>query len=118
MSGKLSTHVLDNYLGKPAANVAWTLEYFDYSGAWTQLAQGITNRDGRTDEPLLLDESLQTGKYRLKFGVGAYYNSLEIALPSLPFLDIVPIEVSLLSGENYHVPLLMTPWSYSTYRGS
>lgn len=118
MNGKLSTHVLDNYLGKPASGVQWSLEYFDYSGAWVELASGITNEDGRTDKMLLSGDALQTGKYKLLFNVGAYYAKLGLDLPSLPFLDIVPIQVSLLAGENYHVPLLMTPWSYSTYRGS
>lgn len=118
MNGKLSTHVLDNYDGKPAADIPWTLQFYEPSSGWKTLASGKTNSDGRTDYPLLLGEALVSGKYKLNFEIGPYYLDKIPELPEPPFLDKVAIEVNLLAGENYHVPLLMTPWSYSTYRGS
>lgn len=117
MKGKLSTHVLDNYFGKPAPGVAWTLEA-KKGDQWETLKSGITNADGRTDEPLLQGESLVSGRYRLTFKIDDYYKTEGAIQATTPFLDEIPIEVNLQSGENYHVPLLMTPWSYSTYRGS
>jgi len=117
MSGKLSTHVLDNHCGKPAAGIAWTLSRQSDKG-WEALAQGLTNSDGRTSGPLLDAEALTTGRYRISFDVAAYYSKAGIELPDPPFLDTVCLEVNLIAGESYHVPLLMTPWSYSTYRGS
>ena len=118
MAGKLSTHILDTYHGAPAGGVRWTLDYFNESGVWTRLSEGLTNSDGRTDAPLLVDEALKTGKYRITFGVGAYFAERGLSLPQPAFLDEVVLQVSLLAGESYHVPLLTTPWSYSTYRGS
>ena len=119
MKGKLSTHVLDNHAGIPAAGLDWTLSFFDANAtAWTELAQGTTNGDGRPDGTLLDGAALVTGRYRLSFELAAYYRDRSVPLSDPPFLDTVCIEVNLLAGQSYHVPLLMTPWSYSTYRGS
>lgn len=118
MSGKLSTHVLDTYHGCPAEGVAWMLSFKDESGRWTSLSEGVTNADGRTDSALLLGDDLKTGSYRIAFQVGAYYASKGVSLPEPAFLDEVLLQVNLIAGESYHVPLLTSPWSYSTYRGS
>ena len=118
MAGKLSTHILDTYKGAPACGVGWALDFFNESGQWIRLDSGITNSDGRTDAPLLLDDALKTGKYRLVFEIGAYFEGQGVPLPQPAFLDEVVLQVSLLAGESYHVPLLTSPWSYSTYRGS
>jgi hydroxyisourate hydrolase len=117
MAGKLSTHVLDTYKGRPASAVAWSLEYLQ-AGAWMHLSGGVTNQDGRTDDPLLLGDALRTGSYRLIFEIGAYFEAEAVVLPEPPFLGQVVLQVNLLAGEQYHVPLLTSPWSYSTYRGS
>lgn len=118
MTAKLSTHVLDTYHGGPAGGVAWKLETASGLQAWTVLLEGQTNADGRTDRPLLEGDALTTGAYRLTFSVGAYFRSRGLELPEPPFLDEVVLQVSLQAGESYHVPLLTSPWSYSTYRGS
>ncbi|MEO0509255.1 MAG: hydroxyisourate hydrolase [Verrucomicrobiota bacterium] len=118
MSGKLSTHVLDTYHGCPACGVEWTLQFAAGAEGWTRLGSGVTNKDGRTDSPLLTGESLKTGSYRITFNVGAYFGGLGVELPEPAFLDEVVLQVSLIAGESYHVPLLTSPWSYSTYRGS
>ncbi|MDB5971560.1 MAG: hydroxyisourate hydrolase [Hydrocarboniphaga sp.] len=115
--GKLTTHVLDTAHGRPAGGILITL-YRGGSRGET-LAQTRTNSDGRSDAPLLQGADLRAGVYDLVFAVGDYYRELGLTLPDPPFLD----EVSLSFGvadpqQNYHVPLLMSPWSYSTYRGS
>lgn len=117
MNGKLSTHVLDNYHGRPAGGVSWSLAQ-KKAGDWETLATGETNSDGRTNSPLLVGDALVSGRYRLTFKIDDYYKSAGVLLGEIPFLDEISIEVNLKSEENYHVPLLMTPWSYSTYRGS
>lgn len=118
MTAKLSTHVLDTYHGGPGAGIAWTLETQAAAGAWSLLAEGVTNADGRTDAPLLEGAALKTGVYRITFQFGAYFAGRGLELPEPPFLDAVVVQVSLQAGEAYHVPLLTSPWSYSTYRGS
>ncbi|MDQ8187767.1 hydroxyisourate hydrolase [Pelagicoccus sp. SDUM812002] len=118
MNGKLSTHVLDNYFGKPAEGIPWKLEVAGGGSEWSKISDGKTNQDGRTDVPLLEGDSLRTACYRITFKIAGYYESREVELASPPFLDEILITVNLVAGENYHVPLLMTPWSYSTYRGS
>ena len=118
MTAKLSTHVLDTHSGRPAHGVEWVLEYESPENAWIRLAGGLTNRDGRTDGPLLEGDALETGRYRITFQVGAYFKAQGVSLPEPPFLDAVVLQVSLLAGQSYHVPLLTSPWSYSTYRGS
>jgi 2-oxo-4-hydroxy-4-carboxy-5-ureidoimidazoline decarboxylase len=116
--GRLSTHVLDNVAGKPAQGVAISL-YEVGESARSLLAQGITNSDGRTDAPLIGGGPLRIGTYELQFHVADYFRSRATALSDPAFLDVVPIRFSIAEPEgHYHVPLLVTPWSYGTYRGS
>jgi 5-hydroxyisourate hydrolase len=115
---KLSTHVLDTHSGHPGVGMALCLERFDGTH-WLTLKTDTTNGDGRTDAPLLESPALALGKYRLTFGVGQYFRSQGIALPEPTFLDDVPLQFGIAdANSNYHVPLLCSPWSYSTYRGS
>jgi len=114
--GWLSTHVLDTMDGKPAAGVRIEL-YEIGASARGLITQDVTNADGRTEEPLLSGGPLRIGTYELLFFVGPHFARLATADP--PFLDIVPIRFAIAEPEShYHVPLLVTPWSYSTYRGS
>ncbi len=116
--GRLSTHVLDNVSGKPAAGVR--IAVYEV-GAATRglLAEAVTNAEGRTDAPLLGGAPLRIGSYELQFRVGAYFASRQVALADPAFLDTIPVRFSIAEPEgHYHVPLLVTPWSYSTYRGS
>ncbi len=116
--GRLSTHVLDNVSGKPAQGVAISL-YEIGESARSLLAEGITNADGRTDAPLIGGGPLRIGTYELQFHVASYFKSNATAQSDPAFLDVVPIRFSIAEPEgHYHVPLLVTPWSYSTYRGS
>ncbi len=116
---RLSTHVLDTMLGRPAAGVRVILSRRDGDGTYRPVTDAVTNADGRTDAPLLAGEAFQPGQYELAFHVGAYFRGLAIALPEPAFLDVVPIRVGLSDPEgHYHVPLLVSPWSYATYRGS
>jgi 5-hydroxyisourate hydrolase len=113
MSG-LTTHVLDTANGKPAAGVAVRLIR---DGA--VLVSTRTNSDGRCDSPLLTGEAVMAGAYRLEFEVGAYYRAAGMALPDPAFLDVVAIEFGIADrAAHYHVPLLVSPFGYSTYRGS
>jgi 5-hydroxyisourate hydrolase len=116
--GRLSTHVLDTANGLPARGVA--VELFVLEGdARRSVVRTVTNADGRTDAPLMAGEAFRTGTYELIFEAGAYFKSLGIATADPPFLDIVPIRFSIAEPDgHYHVPLLVSPWSYSTYRGS
>ena len=117
-TGRLSTHVLDTYNGRPAPGVAVSLFEVGAS-ARGLITSGTTNRDGRTDAPLIGGEPLRIGVYELQFGVGDYFARQQIKTADPPFLDIVPIRFSIAEPEgHYHVPLVVTPWSYSTYRGS
>ena len=116
--GRLTTHVLDTTSGRPGAGLRITLSRRE-GGAWTELKVVSTNADGRTDLPLLEGDALKAGEYRLVFEVAAYFRSRGVALPEPAFLDRVPLEFGIAdAGAHYHVPLLCTPWSYSTYRGS
>lgn len=112
MTGRLTTHVLDTANGVPAAGVR--VELFR-AGETEPLASTETNADGRTDGPLLADEDFVVGLYELVFHIGAYFGGMD----EPAFLDAVPVRfgVSDASG-HYHVPLLVSPWAYSTYRGS
>ena len=112
----LTTHVLDTANGRPAAGVAVRL--FGLFPERTLLASTVTNADGRTDEPLADGNALTTGSYELEFDIGAYFAANNGNAAEPPFLDTVVIRCSLVEGEKYHVPLLVSPWSYSTYRGS
>ena len=114
--GRLTTHVLDTASGIPAAGVDIRLYALD--GGRELKAAAVTNNDGRSGEPLLADELLVTGQYELEFDVGNYFRSRGAELDDPAFLDTVVIRFSLRAGEHYHVPLLVSPWSYSTYRGS
>ena len=112
----LTTHVLDTASGRPAAGVV--IRLYDLAGERTLVASATTNADGRTDSPLLAAGDLSTGLYELEFDIGAYFEGQEQELASPPFLGTVVIRCALRAGERYHVPLLASPWSYSTYRGS
>jgi 5-hydroxyisourate hydrolase len=110
----LTTHVLDTMHGRPAAGVALRL-----SRGGAPVASAVTNADGRCDGPILTGEALSPGAYRLEFDVGAYYRALGVALPEPAFLEIVAIEFGIADpAAHYHVPLLVSPFAYSTYRGS
>jgi len=116
--GRLSTHVLDTMRGVPARGVAVELSV-RRDGRWESLARTATNADGRVDPPLLQGDSMQTGEYRLVFAVGDYFRAAGAALPQPAFLERIAIEFGIAdAGAHYHVPVLCTPWSYSTYRGS
>ncbi len=114
--GQLSTHVLDTMDGKPAAGVR--LELYEVgASARALLTVATTNADGRTDQPLMSAGPLRIGTYELQFHVGSHFARLATADP--PYLDVVPVRFSIAEPEgHYHVALLVTPWSYSTYRGS
>lgn len=116
--GRLSTHVLDTANGRPARGVA--VELFALGGENRRLmAAAVTNADGRTDAPLMAGDIFRTGVYELVFHIGDYFRAQGTLIADLPFLDIVPIRFSIAEPDgHYHVPLLVSPWSYSTYRGS
>lgn len=118
--GKLSTHVLDTMHGCPAAGMQVSLLCLDGDGAPQTLAQFTLNDDGRnSDGPLLSDGQMQVGRYRLLFEVAAYFRARGVELPDPPFVDVVPVDFGIADASAaYHVPLLVSPWSYSTYRGS
>jgi hydroxyisourate hydrolase len=117
-AGKLTTHVLDTARGRPAEGMA--VELFRHEqGERERLAAARTNSDGRTDEPLLGPGELHTGSYELVFDVGAYFAGAGLASADEPFLGLVPVRFGIADPDaSYHVPLLASPWSYSTYRGS
>ncbi len=115
---KLSTHVLDTAAGLPAAGMFYRLERVTPEGR-SLLRQGMTNDDGRTDAPLLADDEMQAGIYELHFDVGGYFSRRGAALADPAFLDVVTLRFGMADVHaSYHVPLLVSPWSYSTYRGS
>lgn len=113
---RLTTHVLDTAHGTPASDVAVRL--YALGDERVQVTSTSTNADGRTDAPLLEGNALQAGCYELEFDIGGYFAAHGAAADDTPFLGTVVIRVTLHSGEDYHVPLLASPWSYSTYRGS
>lgn len=116
--GKLTTHVLDTSNGCPAAGMAVTL-YRLGDGAAELIKRFTLNHDGRADGALLEGASFVPGRYRLVFAVAAYFRARGAELPEPPFLDEVPLDFGLSTvGQHYHVPLLASPWAYSTYRGS
>ena len=118
VDGRLSTHVLDTHAGRPAVGVA--VELYELAGERAhRIASATTNADGRTDSPLIAGRPLLIGRYELRFAIGNHYRSRGIDSGDPPYLDIVPLRFSIAEPEgHYHVPLLCTPWSYSTYRGS
>ena len=111
---RISTHVLDTSRGAPAASVIVELRH-----AGELVRRATTNADGRTDEPLLADERIATGVYELTFHVGGYFRQAGVAVTEPPFLDHVVIRFGVSDpAGHYHVPLLVSPYGYSTYKGS
>ncbi len=114
----LSTHVLDTMNGCPAAGMSVTL-FSTAGGVATEVKRYTLNADGRTDGPLYDNSTLKAGTYRLAFDVGGYFSGRGVQLPEPNFLDQVNIDFGVANiDQHYHVPLLVSPWSYSTYRGS
>lgn len=120
MPGSLTTHVLDTAHGRPAAGVALELWRLDpATDGRTRLATARTNADGRTDAPLLTEPEMAAGIYELVFVLGDYFAAQGVPASNPPFLDRVPIRFGIADPTaHYHVPLLASPWAYSTYRGS
>ena len=117
--GKLTTHVLDTAQGRPAAGMEIELWRLEASGERTLLKGVHTNGDGRTDGPMLEGDEFAAGSYELVFMVGDYFAEQDVATSDPPFLDRVPVRFTIAgSTAHYHVPLLASPWAYSTYRGS
>jgi len=115
----LSTHVLDTANGRPAGGVEIDLHRLLPQGKRLLVRRAATNADGRTDEPLMADDAYEPGDYELTFHVGAYFRAAGVGVGEPPFLDAVPVRVHLAEGGGaYHVPLLVSPWGYTTYRGS
>ncbi len=115
--GRLTTHVLDTARGMPAVGLA--IELFSLGGERRRIAAAVTNKDGRCDAPLLEGGDLVTGSYELVFAVGPYFRAAGVATSSPPFLDLVPIRFQVADpAAHYHVPLLVSPFGYTTYRGS
>ena len=116
--GRLSTHVLDIARGCPAAGMRVELSVLE-NGAWRRVKSVRTNAEGRTGEPLLAGDALTNGEYRLVFHVAEYFRASGVPLPEPPFLDRVPLDFGIAdAAAHYHVPLLVSPFGYSTYRGS
>ncbi len=116
---KLSTHVLDTAQGKPAAGVRVDLFVLLPDGTRSLLVSTSTNHDGRTDAPLLAGDTIPTGVFELQFYAGDYFATQGLPTPQPPFVDVVPLRFGIAEpGGHYHVPLLVSPWSFSTYRGS
>lgn len=120
MTGKLTTHVLNTAQGCPASNLMIELWAIDpLTDRKTLITTAYTNSNGRTDAPLLTGEAFKSGIYELVFAVGEYFNRQSPALPDLPFLDRIPLRFGIANpSDHYHIPLLVSPWAYSTYRGS
>lgn len=118
--GSLTTHVLDTANGRPAAGVAVRLARLDErTGGRTELVDVRTNADGRTDVPLLEGEGMTPGVYELVFGLGPYFEEAGAGADAPPFLGEVPVRFGIADpGAHYHVALLASPWTYTTYRGS
>ena len=117
--GRLSTHALDTHSGQPAAGIAIELVELSELGSSRIVTRTITNADGRTDTPLIGGRPVPIGRYELTFHVGKYFAERQVPMSDPPFLDQVPLRFSVSEPEGHlHVPLLVTPWSYATYRGS
>ncbi len=116
--GQLTTHVLDTAQGIPARDVGIVLHRVEGSNR-TLVASAVTNHDGRVDAPLLAGDSFLTGTYELVFDVAGYFRLQPVGVTNPPFLDVVTIRFTVAdAGQNHHIPLLVSPWAYSTYRGS
>lgn len=114
---RITLHVLDVYSGKPAANVRVDLSMLD-GETYRPVKTVRTTVSGRPDAPVLSGEDCKVGEYELMFHVADYYSGLGVKLPNPPFLNKVPVRFAVFEPAAYHIPLLLTPWSYSTYRGS
>jgi len=116
--GRLTTHVLDAAHGCPGSSIK--VELYRVEGQQLELVNtAVTNSDGRVDAPLLQGDDYRTGVYQLQFSAGAYYRARGVQLPDTAFLDVVVLRFGIdEKQEHYHVPLLISPYSYSTYRGS
>ena len=115
--GYLTTHVLDTARGLPAAGLRIELYRIGPDGA-SKLAEAVTNEDGRTDGPILPKEAFETGIYELRFHAGDYLRASGQAGSGTLFLDMVPLRFGMAEPSHFHVPLLLSPFGYSTYRGS
>jgi 5-hydroxyisourate hydrolase len=116
--GRLTTHVLDTAQGRPGAGVRITV-HRNLGERYALVADAVTNADGRCDRPLLEGGAFAKGRYRLVFAVGQYFAASGLALPDPPFVDEVVLDFGVADADaHYHVPLLVSPWSWSTYRGS
>ena len=114
---KLTTHVLDVYSGKPGSGIKVDL-YQIQNSKREKLSSVILNNDGRTDKPFIEGSNFKEGQYELVFFVGDYFKKIT-EIPKIPFLDDVVVKFGISNAnEHYHVPLLVSPWSYSTYKGS
>ena len=119
VQGRLSTHVLDTHAGRPAAGISVVLTELSNLGEARVIARTVTNSDGRTDQPLIGGRPVPIGRYELMFSVGDYFAARNVPMSDPPFLDQIPLRFSVSDPEGHlHVPLLVTPWSYGTYRGS
>jgi 2-oxo-4-hydroxy-4-carboxy-5-ureidoimidazoline decarboxylase len=111
--------VLNVQGGTPAAGVAIELRELSQAAADRVLVRAVTNKDGRTDKPLIADRPVPIGTYELRFAAAGYFKARGVALSEPPFFDVIPIRFSIAEPEgHYHVPLVVSPWSYATYRGS
>ena len=115
--GRLSTHVLDTTHGRPGAGMRFTL-YRVEGERREKLAEGATDTDGRAAQPLLEGAAFRPGRYQLVYQVADYFRGRGVALPEPPFLDEVTLAFGLADAPHYHVPLLVSPFGYTTYRGS
>ena len=115
--GRLTTHVLDTASGLPAAGLKIAL-YRVSGNSHRKITEAVTNADGRCDAPLLEGKTFQTGQYELVFFAGDYLRAAGVVLPEPPILDQIPIRFGMAEARHYHVPLLVSPYGYSTYRGS
>ena len=113
---KLTTHALDTYSGKPGKNIKVDIYYVSKNRI--KLNSVVLNNDGRSEKSLVKESDFKEGEYEMIFHIGDYYKEI-INLPKIPFLNEVVIRFGISNTkEHYHVPLLVSPWSYSTYRGS
>lgn len=118
MMGRITTHVLDTASGRPGAGMKIEFSVFEGQG-WKHLKTVTANQDGRTDEPLIEGSALKPGQYRIVFHVAEYFRSQGTKVTDPPFLDRVPIRFGIDDASaHFHVPLLCSPWGYTTYRGS